>query len=91
MIVRREISAKRTSRCFINDSPVPLALLKEAGDVLVDLHGQHDHQTLLRPETHIDFLDDFGGDESLLSDIANPTKSFPISFQKNAIFGTEHV
>ena len=63
MIVRREISAKGQSRCFINDSPVPLALLKEAGDVLVDLHGQHDHQALLRPETHIDFLDDFGGDE----------------------------
>ena len=63
MIVRREISAKGQSRCFINDSPVSLALLKEAGDVLVDLHGQHDHQALLRPETHIDFLDDFGGDE----------------------------
>ncbi|MGA7159873.1 MAG: DNA repair protein RecN [Bacteroidota bacterium] len=68
MIVRREISAKGQSRCFINDSPVPLALLKETGDALVDLHGQHDHQALLRPETHIEFLDDFGGDERLLSE-----------------------
>ena len=67
IIIRREISAKGQSRCFINDSPVPLAFLKEAGDVLVDLHGQHDHQALLRPETHIDFLDDFGGDENVLS------------------------
>ncbi|HTR82782.1 MAG TPA: DNA repair protein RecN [Bacteroidota bacterium] len=61
VIVRREISTKGQNRCFINDSPASLALLKEIGDALVDLHGQHDHQALLRPETHIDFLDDFGG------------------------------
>ena len=66
LIVRREISTKGQNRCFLNDSPVPLALLKEIGDVLVDLHGQHDHQALLRPETHIDFLDDFGGHERFL-------------------------
>jgi DNA repair protein RecN (Recombination protein N) len=82
MIVRREISAKGQSRCFINDSPVPLALLKEAGDVLVDLHGQHDHQTLLRPETHIDFLDDFGGDESLLSEYRQSYKKLSDLFSK---------
>lgn len=61
LIVRRELSVKGTSRCFVNDSPVSVALLKEIGDVLVDLHGQHDHQSLLRPETHIEFLDAFGG------------------------------
>ena len=66
LIVRREISTKGQNRCFLNDSPVQLALLKVIGDVLVDLHGQHDHQALLRPETHIDFLDDFGGHEDLL-------------------------
>jgi len=60
LIVRREISTKGQHRCFINDSPVPLTLLKSIGDILVDLHGQHDHQALLRPETHIEFLDDFG-------------------------------
>ncbi len=82
MIVRREISAKGQSRCFINDSPVPLALLKEAGDVLVDLHGQHDHQALLRPETHIDFLDDFGGDERLLSDYRQSYKKLSDLFSR---------
>ncbi len=60
LIVRREISAKGQSRCFVNDTPAPLSLLKEIGDALVDLHGQHDHQSLLRTETHVDFLDDFG-------------------------------
>ena len=82
MIVRREISAKGQSRCFINDSPVSLALLKEAGDVLVDLHGQHDHQALLRPETHIDFLDDFGGDERVLSDYRQSYKKLSELFSK---------
>ena len=66
LIVRREVSAKGQSRCFLNDSPVTLSLLKEVGDILVDLHGQHDHQTLLRPETHIDFLDEYGSYRSIL-------------------------
>lgn len=60
LILRREVSTKGQSRCFINDSPATLALMKEVGNLLVDLHGQHEHQSLLRPETHIDFLDDFG-------------------------------
>jgi DNA repair protein RecN (Recombination protein N) len=64
LLIRREISTKGSSRCFINDTPAPLAVLKEIGDMLVDLHGQHEHQSLLRPETHIDFLDAFTGVES---------------------------
>ena len=65
MIVRREVSAKGQSRSFINDTPASISVLKDIGDVLVDLHGQHDHQSLLRTETHIDLLDDFGGLEGL--------------------------
>lgn len=66
LIVRREVTNKGQSRCFVNDSPVSVSLLKEIGDALVDLHGQHEHQSLLRPETHIDFLDDFGGYEETI-------------------------
>lgn len=66
VIVRREISAKGQTRCFINDTPVSVAHLKEIGDYLVDLHGQHEHQSLLRKETHIDLLDDFGGLEGIV-------------------------
>jgi DNA repair protein RecN (Recombination protein N) len=65
LILRREVSAKGQSRCFVNDTPVTLGLLQSIGDVLVDLHGQHAHQSLLRSETHIDLLDDFGGLEGL--------------------------
>lgn len=68
LILRREISTRGQSRCFINDSPVPVSVLKEVGDLLVDLHGQHEHQSLLRTETHIDFLDDFGGLDGLVKE-----------------------
>ena len=60
LIVRREISLKGSNRCFINDTPVNLNLVKDVGNLLVDLHGQHEHQSLLRNETHIDYLDEFG-------------------------------
>jgi DNA repair protein RecN (Recombination protein N) len=60
LILRREISTKGSNRCFINDTPVPLSVIKNVGNLMVDLHGQHEHQSLLRNETHIDFLDEFG-------------------------------
>ncbi len=66
LIIRREISLKGTNRCFINDTPATLNLVKELGNLLVDLHGQHEHQSLLRTETHIDFLDEFGTPDELL-------------------------
>jgi DNA repair protein RecN (Recombination protein N) len=67
LIMRREISSKGANRCFINDSPVSLSLLKEFGELLVDLHGQHEHQSLLRTETHIDFLDEISNLEEELN------------------------
>ncbi len=68
LIMRREISLKGNNRCFLNDTPVTLNVIKDIGDLLVDLHGQHEHQSLLRTETHIDFLDEFGSTEELLSE-----------------------
>ena len=68
LIIRREISLKGSNRCFVNDSPVSLNIVKELGDMLVDLHGQHEHQSLLRTETHIDFIDEFAGNQKLLDD-----------------------
>ncbi|QQS35659.1 MAG: DNA repair protein RecN [Ignavibacteriales bacterium] len=66
LILRREISLKGSNRCFINDSPVNLNIIKELGNLMVDLHGQHDHQSLLRNETHIEFVDEFGDTHELL-------------------------
>jgi DNA repair protein RecN (Recombination protein N) len=67
LILRREVSLKGTNRCFINDTPGALSLLKEIGNILVDLHGQHEHQSLLRTETHIDYLDEIGNYDDLLT------------------------
>lgn len=58
LILRREIRAAG-SRAFINDTPVPVQLLKKVGDLLVDLHGQHEHQLLLREEEHREVVDRF--------------------------------
>lgn len=66
LIVRRELSIKGSNRCFLNDTPVALNVIKEVGNLLVDLHGQHEHQSLLRTETHIEFLDEFGSLEQPL-------------------------
>lgn len=60
LILRREIRADGSGRCWINDRPVTLKALKSVGDRLVDLHGQHDHQSLLAVPEHIRFLDGFG-------------------------------
>ena len=68
LILRREVSIKGQARCFVNDTPVPLNVLKEIGDYLVDLHGQHEHQSLLRSETHIGLLDEYGSLEGLVND-----------------------
>jgi DNA repair protein RecN (Recombination protein N) len=71
LILRREISLKGANRCFVNDTPVALSVVKELGNLLVDLHGQHEHQSLLRSETHIDYLDDFGNYSGLLAQYKN--------------------
>jgi DNA repair protein RecN (Recombination protein N) len=68
VIVRREVSAKGQSRCYVNDSPVTLAAQKQIGELLVDLHGQHEHQSLLRVDTHIALVDDFGGLDGMVAE-----------------------
>ena len=66
LIIRREVAARGGSRAFLNDSPAPIGLLREIGDRLIDLHGQHDHQMLLRQETHCRLLDNAGGLDGLV-------------------------
>lgn len=60
LIVRRAIG-QRGNRQFVNDSPVTLALLKRIGEHLVDLHGPHDHQSLLSTERQLAMLDAYAG------------------------------
>ncbi|MBT9567713.1 MAG: DNA repair protein RecN [Thiobacillus sp.] len=64
LILRRVIDAGGRSRAFINGSAAPLAQLKEAAEFLLDIHGQHAHHALLRPQTQRDVLDAFDGAQS---------------------------
>jgi DNA repair protein RecN (Recombination protein N) len=59
LILKRSFSLGGNSRQFVNGSPTTLAVLKSIGDQLVDLHGPHDHQSLLSPERQLDVLDSF--------------------------------
>ncbi len=70
IIIRREIDQKGKSRSFINDSPVKFSLLKEFGDLLVDLHGQHEHQSLMKSDFYYSLLDQYGK----LNEIADEVK-----------------
>jgi DNA repair protein RecN (Recombination protein N) len=59
VILRREISAQGRSRAFVDGALATSAALRDLSAVLVDLHGQHEHQVLLDPSTHIEILDTF--------------------------------
>jgi len=60
LIIRRTLTGT-SSKNWVNNSPVTLNVLKALGDVLVDMHGPYDHQSLLKTETQMDILDAFGG------------------------------
>lgn len=66
LTIRREVS-ERGSRAFLNDTPATLDVLREVAANTIDLHGQHEHQSLLRTETHVELLDNFGGLGGLVS------------------------
>lgn len=61
LIIKRIISREGRNRIIINDSMATLQMLSNVGTMLLSISGQHEHQTLLRPENHLYLLDDFGG------------------------------
>ena len=65
LYLSREISSDGRGLCRINGRIVPLQLFRSAGELLADIHGQHDTQSLLRQATHIDMLDMYAGAEVL--------------------------
>ncbi len=71
LILRRTLSAAGGGRNLINDSPVSLQALKRLGDLLVDMHGPHDHQALLSPDYQLRLLDSFGRHEILTAAYAS--------------------
>lgn len=60
LLIRREINQKGRNKCWINQNLANLSLLQEIGNYLIDLHGQHSHQSLLDFSRHIDIIDSLG-------------------------------
>ncbi|MCL6471973.1 MAG: DNA repair protein RecN [Firmicutes bacterium] len=63
LIIRRELSLDGKNKCFINDRLVTVATLSDIARQLVDLHGQHEHQSLFKVSSHLNYLDKYGGKE----------------------------
>lgn len=67
--IRRVITADGRSRAYLNGQAVPIQLLREAGNILVDIHGQHEFQSLTRAATQRELLDGYGKHEALVGQV----------------------
>jgi DNA repair protein RecN (Recombination protein N) len=75
-ILRRVLVREGRSRSFINGSPAPRQLVQELGEMLVDIHGQHAHQSLLRRSAQRQLLDGYAGHQTLLAGVADLYRRF---------------
>lgn len=74
LLIRREISVSGRNRVFINNHLSTVSLLKEIGEMLADIHGQQDQRSLLDLSTHLEWLDHFGGNASLVKEVRDSYK-----------------
>src|SRR5438309_2909561 len=88
LIIKRTLSASGTNRQFINGSPTTLSILKSLGDHLVDLHGPHDHQSLLSPEKQLDLLDSFARAGEQLDEFRKHYRQLQILLAEHATLNT---
>src|SRR5213594_2631486 len=88
LILKRTLSSTGTNRQFINGSPTTLAVLKNLGDELVDLHGPHDHQSLLSPETQLSLLDSFARAEERLQEYRKHYRQLQMLLAEHAALDT---
>lgn len=92
LILSRELNVSGRSICRVNGKVVTTAVLKGIGAMLIDIHGQHEHQSLLDENVHIDILDSFGGEklEALKSEVcASYGIVQDIKRQLNSIMGDD--
>src|SRR5213594_3674571 len=88
LIIKRTLSSSGTNRHFINGSPTTLSILKNLGDELVDLHGPHDHQSLLSPETQLSLLDSFARAEEQLKEYRKHYRQLQTLLAEHAALNT---
>ena len=75
LVLRRVVDAQGRSRGYINGSAVTIAQLREVGEYLVDIHGQHAHQSLLRNESQREMVDAHGGHQTLRQHVSQAWKA----------------
>ncbi|WP_027962570.1 DNA repair protein RecN [Halomonas halodenitrificans] len=75
-LLRRVVSANGRSKAWINGQPATIADLRGLGEHLIEVHGQHAHQQLLREETHLRLLDDFAGHREAVADMAETFRAW---------------
>jgi DNA repair protein RecN (Recombination protein N) len=88
LIVKRSFSATGANRQFINGSPATLATLKNLGDELVDLHGPHDHQSLLSPDRQLALLDGFAHAEVTVAEFGQRYRTLQTLRAEHAALST---
>lgn len=76
LTVRRVIAADGRSRGYLNGVSVPLQLLRDVGTLIVDIHGQHEFQSLTRPSAQRELLDDFGKNQELAGKVREAHKTW---------------
>ena len=82
LFLTREIRSDGGSVARINQRPVNVSVLREIGELLVNIHGQHDNQILMAPEKHIDILDSYAESYELLADYQQSFKELQIIAKK---------
>ena len=75
-LIRRRLGSDGRSRAFVNGSPVPLQDMKQLGEMLVDIHGQHEHQSLMKSDMQRQLLDDYAAHAKLLLDVKTTYKNW---------------
>jgi DNA repair protein RecN (Recombination protein N) len=83
VLLRRVLDAQGRSRAWINGRPATLAHLKDLGEKLVDLHGQHAHQTLAQAQAQRDLVDAFGGFTTLAREVADSFRNWRTAIEKS--------
>ncbi len=90
-IVRRVLRRGRPSRGFVNGCSVTVSQLKDLGNMLVDVHGQNEHHSLLRKSVHLTLLDDAAGNADLVVELANAYNEIQqTSNEISRLFDTRH-
>ena len=83
-ILRRTISAEGRSRAYINGSPATLTDCADLGQLLVDIHSQHAHQSLLRRPTQRSLLDTYAGGEALIVEVSETAQRWRVLQEEHA-------